>query len=191
MISELLKNNENKNILYDVKCSKIVNEEIVKQNGIPHEYRTGASYMMSKVIDDNMLFGIEYSGHIYFNNSFPPITSGFYAGLKLLEVMSKTNLKASELLGNVNKYYSTKEIKMEFNDNIKFEIINKVKEYALSKNYDVLLIDGVKVKFNDGWALIRCSNTGPNITLRFEANTMDRLEEIKNEFINLLNSYKM
>ena len=80
---------------------------------------------------------------------------------------------------------------MEFNDNIKFEIINKVKEYALSKNYDVLLIDGVKVKFNDGWALIRCSNTGPNITLRFEANTMDRLEEIKNEFINLLNSYKM
>ena len=105
--------------------------------------------------------------------------------------MSKTNLKASELLGNVNKYYSTKEIKMEFNDNIKFEIINKVKEYALSKNYDVLLIDGVKVKFNDGWALIRCSNTGPNITLRFEANTMDRLEEIKNEFINLLNSYKM
>jgi len=95
------------------------------------------------------------------------------------------------LLGNVNKYYSTKEIKMEFNDNIKFEIINKVKEYALSKNYDVLLIDGVKVKFNDGWALIRCSNTGPNITLRFEANTMDRLEEIKNEFINLLNSYKM
>lgn len=191
MIRELLKNNENKNILYDVKCSKIVNEEIVKQNGIPHEYRTGASYMMSKVIDDNMLFGIEYSGHIYFNNSFPPITSGFYAGLKLLEVMSKTNLKASELLGNVNKYYSTKEIKMEFNDNIKFEIINKVKEYALSKNYDVLLIDGVKVKFNDGWALIRCSNTGPNITLRFEANTMDRLEEIKNEFINLLNSYKM
>ena len=95
------------------------------------------------------------------------------------------------MLGNVNKYYSTKEIKMEFNDNIKFEIINKVKEYALSKNYDVLLIDGVKVKFNDGWALIRCSNTGPNITLRFEANTMDRLEEIKNEFINLLNSYKM
>lgn len=187
ILRQLLSGNKEK-ILYDVKCSKTLNDEIIKLNGIPCENRTGASYMMSRIIDENIIFGIEYSGHIYFNDRFPPITSGLYAGLKLVEILSKTNKNVSELLEGTNKYYSTPELKYEFSDDIKRKIINKVKKYSIKRNYTINETDGVKVYFNDGWALVRCSNTGPNITARFEATTKERLEEIKNEFVYVINS---
>lgn len=146
--------------------------------------------MMSRVIDDNMDFGIEYSGHIYFNNEFPPITSGLYAGLKLLEIMSKTNKTVTELVSGVNKYYQTPELKFPFSDDIKRNVVDNIRQYSKEKQYNISEIDGIKVNFIDGWALVRCSNTGPNVTARFEATTEKRLEEIKNEFVSLLNSYK-
>ena len=76
---------------------------------------------------------------------------------------------------------------IRFKWGIKFKIVNQVKEYAINKQYNILDIDGVKVLFNDGWALVRASNTGPNLTARFEANTLDRLEELQKEFVNLIN----
>lgn len=187
LVRELLKNNDNKNILYDIKCSSSLKDEINKLGGNPIENRTGASYMMDRVLDDNILFGIEYSGHIYFNNGFPPITSGLYAGLKLLEIMSNTDKVLSELYSNINVYYSTPEEKYAFNDEIKHKIVEKVKKYALDKKYKISLIDGVKVYFDDGWALVRCSNTGPNVTTRFEAKNKNRLNEIKEEFTRIIN----
>lgn len=190
IVRDMLKNEINKRILYDIKCSRIVKDEIVKLNGISFENRTGASYMMSRVIDDNMDFGIEYSGHIYFNNEFPPITSGLYAGLKLLEIMSKTNKTVTELVSGVNKYYQTPELKFPFSDDIKRNVVDNIRQYSKEKQYNISEIDGIKVNFIDGWALVRCSNTGPNVTARFEATTEKRLEEIKNEFVSLLNSYK-
>lgn len=186
IIRDLFSKSNNKKALFDIKCSNIIKDEIIKLNGTPFENRTGASYMMSSVIDNDVLFGIEYSGHIYFNDSFPPITSGLYAGLKLLEIMSKTNDSLTSMTKDINKYYSIPEAKYKFDDDIKFKIIDKVKEYCISKNYKISTIDGVKVYFDDGWALVRCSNTGPNITTRFEANTEERLKEIENEFINLI-----
>ena len=188
VLRELLKNSENKKALYDIKCSKIVKDEIEKLNGIPYENRTGASYMMDSVIKNNILFGIEYSGHIYFNNSFPPITSGLYAGLKLLEIMSHTDKKLEDMTSGVNRYYSTPEEKFKFTDDTKFEVIENVKKYCKEKGYKMSLIDGVKVYFNDGWALVRCSNTGPNVTTRFEANSKERLKEIENEFLSIVKS---
>ena len=188
VLRELLKNSKNKKALYDIKCSRVVKDEILKLGGIPYENRTGASYMMDAVMKDNILFGVEYSGHIYFNDTFPPITSGLYAGLKLLEIMSHKKGKLSELTSNTNKYYATDESKFKFSDDTKFEVIEKVKEYCKNKNYEMSLIDGVKVYFKDGWALVRCSNTGPNVTTRFEANSMDRLKEIEKEFIDIIKS---
>ena len=186
ILRELLKNNSNKNALYDIKCSKIVKDEILKLGGIPHENRTGASYMMDTVMKDNMLFGVEYSGHIYFNNNFPPITSGLYAGLKLLEIMSKSDKKLSDMVKGVNKYYATPELKFAFSDDTKYLVIDEIKKYCNLKGYKMSLIDGVKVYFDDGWALVRCSNTGPNVTARFEASTEKRLEEIKEEFLSIV-----
>ena len=142
--------------------------------------------MMDAVMKNNIPFGIEYSGHIYFNDTFPPITSGLFAGLKLLEIMSKTNLSLEEFYSGINKYYEDSEGKYPFLDDTKLQVVKKVKDYAISKNYKFSEIDGIKVYFSDGFALVRASNTGPNITTRFEAKTKERLEEIKKEFISII-----
>ena len=91
------------------------------------------------------------------------------------------------MLANTNKYYSTEEIKFKAPDEIKFAIVDKVHDYCIDKHYEIIDIDGVRVTFDDGWALVRASNTGPNLTVRFEAKTEERLASLQNEFTNLVN----
>ena len=152
--------------------------------------RTGASYTRAKINEDKIPFGGEFSGHFVFNDKFPGFDSGIYAGLRMLEILSNTSSTTSSLLDGITKYYNTPEIKIKVTDDNKFTIVDKVKEYAHQKNYNTLEIDGVRIDFEDGWALVRASNTGPNLTLRFEALTEDRLEQMKNEFINLIDNLK-
>lgn len=189
MIRYLAPKLENKRFLYDVKCSKLLEDEIKRLGGIPICYRTGNSYTRSKVNQDNIPFGGELSGHIYFRDKWNGIDSGIYAGLRLLEVLSHTEESISTLLSGLPKVYNTPEIKVPTSDEIKFDIVEKVKDYCIQKNYTILTIDGVRITFPDGWALVRASNTGPNLTLRFEAITQERLEEIKKEFTELVNSF--
>ena len=136
----------------------------------------------------NFDFGGEYSGHLFFRDKFKGFDDGIYAGLRILEILSNNNCKLSELLNDVNIYYSTDELKANVTDDNKFEIVDKIKKYCLDNNYNVIDIDGVRVEFEDSWALIRASNTGPNLTVRFEARTKERLNEIYNEFNNLIQS---
>ena len=178
---------KNKKCLFDIKCSKALEDELIKLGVEPVCYRSGNSYTKAMSVEGNFPFSGEYSGHVFFRDKFPGYDDGIYAGLRLIEILSKTNKTVSELLLGINNYYSTKELKMKVNDEIKFDIINKVKEYCLSKNYKILTIDGVKALFDDGSAVVRASNTGPNITMRYEAKTNERLNEIEKEFTNLLN----
>ena len=106
----------------------------------------------------------------------------------MLEILSKTDKSFSELVSNINTYYNTPELKIAVTDETKFEIVNKVIAYAKEKNYKFLDVDGIRVQFPDGWALVRASNTGPNLTMRFEASSLERLEEIKNEFETVVNN---
>ena len=178
---------ENKRAIYDVKCSKSLIDELDKL-GYEHKMnRTGNSYQNIAINEGDYPFGGEYSGHLWFRDKFPGFDDGIYGGLRLIEILSKTDKKVSELLDGINRYYSTEELKFHAEDNVKFNIVEKVKQYCLDKNYDIITIDGVRVTFEDSWALVRCSNTGPNITVRFEAQTEERLQEIQNEFTNLLN----
>lgn len=186
MCKDIILNNEDKRILYDVKCSNALKDEIVKWGGIPICYRTGASYTMAKVIDDNILFGGEYSGHVFFNDRIPVIGSGIYAGLRMVEVLSKTDKKLSDLVDSISKYYSTEEIKIHSPNDIKDRVIEDIKKYCINMRFNIDLTDGVKIIRPDSWALIRVSNTGPNITVRFEADTEDKLFLIKREFTNLV-----
>ena len=94
------------------------------------------------------------------------------------------------MLSDIVKYYSTPEIKIAISDDIKFDVIKMVEDYCKMKKYDIITIDGVKVFFKDGSALVRASNTGPNITVRFEAKTKERMEFIKSEFIELIDRIK-
>ena len=182
IIRDLINKVENKKFLFDVKCSKSLSDEIDKLGGEYIIYRTGNSYTKSAVRENDIPFGGELSGHVYFRDKWPGFDSGMYAGLRLLEILSNTDKSVDELLDGINKYYSTEEIKIESTDTKKCKVIDKIKEYVISKNYKFLDIDGVRVEFDDGWALARVSNTGPNITLRFEAKTKERLEELRQEF---------
>ncbi len=190
IIRDIINKVSKKEFLYDVKCSKSLSDEIEKLGGKGICYRTGNSYTKAKVKEEDLPFGGELSGHVYFRDRFPGFDSGLYAGLRLLEILSHTNKTVEELLDGINEYFSTEEIKIPTEDNKKFAIIDKVKKYVIDKNYNYLDIDGVKVLFNDGWALVRASNTGPNITVRFEASTKERLDELRNEYINLVNKYE-
>lgn len=189
IIRDIINKVEKKEFLYDVKCSKSLSDEIERLGGKCLCYRTGNSYTKAKVRDEDLPFGGELSGHVYFRDRWPGFDSGLYAGLRLLEILSHTDKTVTELLYGINKYYSTEELKYKSSDDKKFAIIEKIAEYAKEKEYHFIDIDGVKVLFDDGWALVRASNTGPNITARFEAKTEERLEELQKEFVDLINKY--
>ena len=183
--------NKNLNVrkgLFDVKCSKALIDELVKLNIEPVMYRTGNSYSHMMMQKGNFDFGGEFSGHVFFRDKFPGFDDGIYGGLRMIEVLSHTNKKLSELLEGINKYYSTEEIKVPVTDENKFSMVDKVKEYCISKNYKFKDIDGIRVELDDSWALIRVSNTSPNLTVRFEANSEDRLTAIQTEFMEVINS---
>jgi len=182
------KNLKNRKGLFDVKCSRTLIDGLNQINIEPVMNRTGNSYQNIKMQEGNFDFGGEYSGHFYFRDKYQGFDDGIYAGLRIIELLSKTDKKFSDLLDNTNKYYSTEETKIKVTEENKFDIVNKVKAYADKKGYKYEDIDGVRVEFDDSWGLIRASNTGPNLTIRFEAKTEDRLKEIEEEFTNEINN---
>ena len=175
--------------LFDVKCTKALEDELIKLGVKPIEYRTGNSYTRAASAEGDYPLSGELSGHVYFRDKFPGYDDGIYAGMRLIELLSHTDKPLSSLLDGINKYYSTEEIKVKVDDSNKFNIIEKIKEYSLNKGYNILTIDGCKAKFPDGFALVRASNTGPNITMRFEATTKERLNQLKEEFTSELKKY--
>ncbi len=191
IIRDIINKVSKKEFLYDVKCSKSLSDEIEKLGATGICYRTGNSYTKAKVRDDNLPFGGELSGHVYFNDKWPGFDSGLYAGLRLLEILSKTDKRLSSLLDGINNYYSTEELKFPSSDEKKFLVVEKIKKYAENMGYNFINIDGVRVNFDYGWALVRASNTGPNITARFEADTLDKLKKIQEEFTLLINNYNV
>ena len=189
IIRDLMKKVEKKKFLYDVKCSKCLTDEIERLGGEYICYRTGNSYTKAKVKEEDLPFGGELSGHVYFRDKWPGFDSGLYAGLRLLEIMSHTKKSMDELLEGINHYESTPELKFASPDTKKFQVVEQIKKYVEEKGYIHNDIDGVRVEFEDGWALVRASNTGPNITVRFEATTKERLEEIQKEFTSKIEEY--
>ena len=183
VIRNIINKLNDKRILFDVKCSNSLKNEIIKLGGTPIEYRTGNSYLRAKTFEDDIKFSGEYSGHIFFNDKFYGFDDGIYAGLRMIEIMSLTNKKASELTKGIEKFYSTEEIKYPIPEENKDDLINKIINYAKEKKYELNLIDGCKIVGKDYFALIRPSNTGPNLTLRFEAKTKEKLKSLENEFL--------
>ena len=187
---DLIHKNVDKKTFYDVKCSLALKEELDKLGVENKFFRTGNSYTKAESVEGNYPFSGELSGHVFFRDKFPGYDDGIYAGLRLIEILTNEGKTIEELLSGISIYLSTPEIKIATPDEIKFQVIDKVKKYSENKNYNILLVDGVKVLFNDGTALVRASNTGPNITTRFEAKTEERLQEIKSEFLDLIEEIK-
>ena len=177
-----------KTFLCDVKCSKSFIDEVEKLGGTVFMSRTGTSFTEANTKENNIPLGGELSGHIFFNDRGPEVCSAIYAGLRFIEILSKTDKTFSELLDGITEYYSTPEIKVHCSNETKFDVVEKVKQYVKQKGYSFLDIDGVRVNFKESWGLIRASNTGPDLTLRFEATTEKELEKIKKEFTDVVNS---
>ena len=177
---------DNKAGLFDVKCTKALEDELIKLGIKPVEYRTGNSYTRAASAQGDYPLSGELSGHVYFRDKWPGYDDGIYAGMRLIELLSNEGKPLNTLLDGINKYYSTEEIKVKVTDETKFKIIDKMIDYSKSKGYDIVTLDGCKAKFSDGFALVRASNTGPNITMRFEAKTEKRLKELQEEFTSEL-----
>ena len=175
---------------FDVKCSKALEDELIKLGIKPICTRTGNSYTKKISAENNYPFGGEMSGHLYFRDRFIGTDDGIYAGLRFIEILSKSKKKASELLEGINKYYSTDENKIEVEDAKKDKVVDGVEEYCKKKGYKYITTDGVKVLYDDGFALVRKSNTTPNITTRYEAKTQERLNEIEKEYNTLIDKLK-
>ena len=180
---------KNKAGLFDVKCTKALEDELIKLGIKPVEYRTGNSYTRAASAEGDYPLSGELSGHVYFRDKWPGYDDGIYAGMRLIELLSNIDKPLNTLLDGINKYYSTEELKVKVTDETKFKIIDKMIDYSKSKGYNIVTLDGCKTKFDDGFALVRASNTGPNITMRFEAKTKERLKELEEEFTSELNKY--
>lgn len=186
-IKDILSHGGKNKILYDLKCSKALKEIIEKYQGIPIESRTGASYTMSSVINEDCAFGVEYSGHIYFNDrKLLPISSGLYAGLRLIEILSNSSFSINDLLKEIPRYYKLPEMRIPVLDEKKYEIVEEIRSYVNGQNLKHLDIDGIKVLYNNSWVLVRASNTGPNLTFIVESNTLKELNELKDEYLKLI-----
>ena len=179
-----------KRAIYDVKSSRILIDEL-NRLGYTHKMnRTGNSYMNMEINNGKYLYGGEFSGHVWFSDRFMGFDDGIYAGLRALELISRSKYNLSDLLQGTNKYFSTPELKIKVTEETKFKIVEEFKKYCLEKGYNFEDVDGVRVEFANGWALVRASNTGPHLTLRYEATTEAELNALKTEFDNVINSLK-
>jgi phosphomannomutase/phosphoglucomutase len=186
---EILKEKKGEKIIFDVKCSKALEEEIEKMGGLPLMWKTGHSLIENKLHEEKASIAGELSGHLYFADEYFGYDDAIYASLRLLRIMDKEGRKLSEFFVDVKKYYSTPEIRIEVEDESKFNIVEKVKNYY-SKKYKINDIDGVKVYYPNGWALLRASNTQPAIVIRIEGRTKKDLEIIKEEFMEVIERFK-
>jgi phosphomannomutase/phosphoglucomutase len=162
----------------EVKCSQNLFTDIEKHGGKAVMWRTGHSLIKEKMRQEKAVLGGEMSGHLFFADRYFGYDDAIYASCRLVELLSKTDRKLSQLLDDVPKTFITPEIRVDCPDEIKFKVVEKVKE-ELRKDYPIIDVDGVRVKFEDGWGLVRASNTQPALVLRFEALTEKRLGAIR------------
>ena len=163
----------------EVKCSKTLYDDIERHGGRAIMWKTGHSLIKQKMKAEKADLAGEMSGHMFFSDRYLGYDDAVYAACRLLEILADTGKTIPELLTGVPETFSTPEIRVECPDTIKFTVVEKVTAYFRERE-NVIDIDGVRVLFDDGWGLVRASNTQPALVLRFEAATRERLDEIRN-----------
>jgi len=182
----ILKKNPAAAIIGEVKCSQKLYDDITKNGGRAIMWKAGHSLIKGKMKEEKALLAGEMSGHIFFADRYFGYDDAIYASLRLLEILSETGMKLSQLLADVPRTFTTPEIRVDCPDRIKFRVVEAVKEHY-RKIHDIITIDGVRVPFGDGWGLLRASNTQPVLVLRFEAASEERLTAIRGNIEGVLN----
>ena len=182
----VLKNSKRKEIVFDVKCTNLLAEIITEAGGIPIMSPTGHFHIKNTLKKTSAPLAGEMSGHIFFNDQWYGFDDGHYSAFRLIEVIKDSTSSLSTMFDELPKAYSTPEVNINVDEQKKFKI---VKDFVSQSNFgegEKITIDGLRVNFNDGWGLLRASNTTPKLVLRFEANSPERLNEIQNIFLNQL-----
>jgi phosphomannomutase/phosphoglucomutase len=178
----LLKDRAGATILGEVKCSQTLYDDIAKHGGKPVVWKTGHSLIKTKMKETGALLAGEMSGHLFFADRYFGFDDAIYASLRLLEILANDPRPLSEMLADVPKTFSTPELRVDCPDAVKFQVVAAVTKRYKDKGNDVLDIDGARISFGPGsWGLVRASNTGPILVMRFEANTSEELDAIRRE----------
>jgi phosphomannomutase/phosphoglucomutase len=175
-------------VVFDVKCSQALIETVKQCGGTPVMWKTGYPNIQAKMIEVQAPVGGEMSGHFYFMDDYFGFDDGIYTSCRLLQLISNTDQSLSELLRVLPHYQSTPEIRAECSEKEKFTIVQELTAY-FKERYETIDVDGIRILFEDGWALIRASNTQPILVLRFEARTQEKMEAIQKIVRDRLRAY--
>jgi phosphomannomutase/phosphoglucomutase len=175
----LLRSNPGATVISEVKASRLFFSEVEKAGGRPVMSPTGHSIIKEAMIREDALLAGEMSGHMFFRDRYYGYDDALYAALRLLEILAGQEGPLSAMLADLPQVSSTPEIREDCPEEQKFLLVDTVKQILSDEGYDVTDIDGVRIEFPDGWALLRASNTQPVLVLRFEADDPARLEEYR------------
>ena len=176
---DILRKNPGATIIGEVKSSQRLYDDIAANGGYPIMWKTGHSLIKSKMREEGALLAGEMSGHIFFNDRYFGYDDAIYASLRLAEIVSSGDKPLSEYLSDLPLSFSTPEIRFDCPEEKKFPVVAEAVKYFKEAGYDVNDIDGVRLNMEDGWGLLRASNTQPVLVMRFEAQSEARLQEIK------------
>jgi len=193
---DILKRNPQAKIVYDVKCSRHLDNAIRRSNGNPIMSRTGHSFIKAKIKETRALLGGEMSGHIFFKERWYGFDDALYTAARLLEILSQDERQPTAVFADLPDAVNTPELKLEMeNFGEHFELMHRIEKSCTFDNATVSNIDGIRADFEDGWGLVRPSNTTPCLVLRFEGDTEKALQRIQNQFreqlLNIDNSLKL
>jgi phosphomannomutase/phosphoglucomutase len=187
---DVLRRNPNAVIISEVKCSQRLYDDIAKNGGRPIMWKAGHSLLKAKMKETGALLAGEMSGHMFFKERYFGFDDAIYASLRLLEIVAKSGKPLSSLLADLPKSVSTPEIRVDCADEKKFAIAAKATDY-FRQHFDLIDVDGARVRFADGWGLIRASNTQPALVLRFEASSQEKLDEYRALIENKLKEFQI
>jgi phosphomannomutase/phosphoglucomutase len=186
---DLLSRHPGARIVFDVKSSQSLIEDIEKHGGVPVMWKTGHSHLKRKMREDGILLGGEVSGHMFFGENYYGVDDGILASCKIIELAARAQEPVSALFASVPHLHATPELKAMCPDDEKFRVIEELSG-ELKRGYKVVDIDGARVLFpGGGWGLVRASNTNPYLTLRFEARTTREIQEMKRVIYGALERY--
>jgi phosphomannomutase/phosphoglucomutase len=182
---EVLSRKPGATFIAEVKCSQTLYDDISARGGRAIMWKTGHSLIKQKMKETGAALAGEMSGHIFFADRYLGYDDALYAACRLLEILAATGRRIPELLADVPRTFTTPEIRVDCPDERKFSLVARITDH-FRRHHDVIDIDGVRVRFGDGWGLVRASNTQPALVLRFEALSAERLEEIRREVEGVL-----
>ncbi|MCR4368393.1 MAG: phosphomannomutase/phosphoglucomutase [archaeon] len=185
LAQDALKRNPGGKVIFEVKCSQALPEWVEKHGGKPIMWKTGHSLIKAKMKEENALIAGEMSGHMFFTEKWYGFDDALLAAAKIIEIAANSQKKLSELVDAIPSYHSSPEIRIDCPDNKKAGVVAKISKKYKKLFPNSITIDGIRIIFprQDGWALVRQSNTQPKLILRFEAKNAQGLKKLEEKIL--------